>query len=432
MVGIVWLTVMTTATVALPPDVSLDEAMRLFDAGSYDQAVVVFDRVIRAEPSNIRALYYRGEAHRKSWRLTEAEKDFARVIQLDPRHASAHLARGLIFEYKAYADRAASDYAAATRLDSKLPLPWIYHGRYLWRRGEMEKATADLNRGIELCNQKIAANSNDLQAYRARALAYNALEQYDRAIDDYGQMIRIDPKSVEAYIERGRSCVKKNDKFASVADFDQAIKLATSLIMVQPGNDQVLRYRVEAYDARAFAWKDPNDFARAIIDCEALLTRSPNCATLYFRRGHLLAGASHFSGDPVSAARQFSQAEKDLGQTIKLDRTFAAAWHERGLLYLRAALRQQQPKMALRGVKDLTEMVKLVPNAALAYCARGSAYGLAGNYRLALADFDKAVQLCPKLADAHALRSGANLALGNDAAAQADMARANELRTRRR
>ena len=117
---------------------------------------------------------------------------------------------------------------------------------------------------------------------------------------------------------------------------------------------------------------------------------------------------------------------------MRLDPTYAAAWQERGLVWTRSALRSQSAEAALRGVADLSGMLRLVPKAARAYCARGSAYGLAGDYARALADFSEAIRLCPEMADAYALRGGLNMALGKKDAAQADLARAQELQTQMR
>ncbi len=102
------------------------------------------------------------------------------------------------------------------------------------------------------------------------------------------------------------------------------------------------------------------------------------------------------------------------------------------MLYARAALRHHRPELARRGAANLSEMIRLAPGAARAYCARGSAHGLAGDFDRALADFTEAIRLCPEMVDAYALRGGANLALGNRETAGADLARAQELRKQTR
>lgn len=416
-----------------------------FEAGRYEEAVAAFDSAIAAAPA-AEAHYWRGEALRRSWRLGPAAEDFDRAIKLDPRHARAYLGRGLVREYKGYSDLAAGDYDTALQLDPQLVLAYVYRGGIRWKLGRVADARADLNRAVELCGQMLRDRPNDPQTYRARALAWRTLERYDRAIEDHGQMIRLAPGSVEALVERGRTYAQRhsknvamgdlgeqmNDKIASVADFDRAIELAAAAIGKRPSDVQAYRLRTEAYEARAFAWKDPEDFRLAIADCDAVVRLAGECPTIYFRRGHIHAGASHYSGEPAASATHFRQADEDLGRVVRLDPTYAAAWHERGLLYVRAALRDEKPDLAARGVADLTETLRLVPGGALIYCARGSAHGLAGDYQRAMDDFNQAVRLCPEMADAYALRGGANLALGNKEAAHADLARAQELRMRAR
>jgi tetratricopeptide (TPR) repeat protein len=58
---------------------------------------------------------------------------------------------------------------------------------------------------------------------RGRALADQG--QFDRAITDFGQAIRLDPNYPDAYNNRGLAYAGKGQNDLAVADFDQAIRL---------------------------------------------------------------------------------------------------------------------------------------------------------------------------------------------------------------
>jgi len=61
-------------------------------------------------------------------------------------------------------------------------------------------------------------------AFNVRGLAYNAKGDSDRAIADFDQALRIDPKYSPALSNRGDTFQKKQNYDRAIADFDQAIK----------------------------------------------------------------------------------------------------------------------------------------------------------------------------------------------------------------
>ena len=67
--------------------------------------------------------------------------------------------------------------------------------RRLGGEGDSEKALADLVRAVNV-------NPNSTRALAVRGFLYRKKGDLDRAIVDYGEMIRIDPKSDEAYMRR--------------------------------------------------------------------------------------------------------------------------------------------------------------------------------------------------------------------------------------
>jgi tetratricopeptide (TPR) repeat protein len=429
-----------------------DQAKKAFASGNYEAAIDLLNPIIQKNPS-ADALCLRGECFRKSWSLQNASKDFQQAVKLDPKNARAHFHQGLINEYRGYWTRALADYGKALQFDPNLALPYIARGGIRWRRGEIEKAKGDLNRGIKLCNEALLAAPDDFLTYRARALAHRTLRQFDHAIDDYAEMKRIRTDSVEAYVESGRTHAVQHKqlmnkvstgggrtmvdkahrcKASSVADFDRAIELASRLIRKKPESPRGCRLRTEAYDAKAFAWKQPADFMSAVGDLNFLARLSPDCPTVYFRRGHVWAGLTACDGNDEAAPKHFRKAMADLTKALRLDSTFAAALCERGLTCLRLAQRRKSTELAKQGEADLAKTLKLAPQEGRVFCFRGSARFLAGDFAGALADSNKAIELCPELPEAYVLRGGINDIVGDKEAAHADLAQARKLQERLR
>jgi tetratricopeptide (TPR) repeat protein len=70
-------------------------------------------------------------------------------------------------------------------------------------RGNAYFGKGQYDRAIEDYDQAIRLNPNYAFAFHGRGLAYAFKGQYDRAIEDYDQAIRIIPNFADAFVNRG-------------------------------------------------------------------------------------------------------------------------------------------------------------------------------------------------------------------------------------
>src|SRR6184192_1957138 len=82
----------------------------------------------------------------------------------------------------------------------------------LGRQGALPKELADLQLFAAYCHYSLG-DSDEASA------------EYDKAIADYDEVIRLDPKDVFAYIYRGCAYERKGDYDKAIADYDEAIRL---------------------------------------------------------------------------------------------------------------------------------------------------------------------------------------------------------------
>jgi lipoprotein NlpI len=82
-------------------------------------------------------------------------------------------------------------------------------------KGDNERAIADYNEAIKL-------DPKSTRAFVGRGAAYQGKGDNDRAIADYNEAVRLDPKSATAYFARGRSYFYAGSVEKALADFSQA------------------------------------------------------------------------------------------------------------------------------------------------------------------------------------------------------------------
>lgn len=96
------------------------------------------------------------------------------------------------------------------------------------------------------------------KAYFHRGVAYNGLDQHDKAVADLSQAIQLKPKFARAWYQRGNAHADKGQFDPAIADYDQALQL-------KPKNARALANRCRA---RALANKE---LEKALADCDQSL-----------------------------------------------------------------------------------------------------------------------------------------------------------------
>jgi tetratricopeptide (TPR) repeat protein len=166
-------------------------------------------------------------------------------------------------------------------------------GRAWKERREYEKALTDLNEAIRLDPERPAYFSN-------RGMVYDRLGEYDRAIGDYDQALRRDPTDSLTYNHRGLAYRAKKDDDRAISDYGQAIRLDAQLS--------------DAYFNRGNVYKAKRDFGPAIRDYSEAIRLEPNWVDPYFNRANARR-----------ANKEYEQAARDYSEVVRLDREDADA-----------------------------------------------------------------------------------------------------------
>ncbi len=169
----------------------------------------------------------------------------------------------------------------------------------------------------------------DSAFYRKRGDDYTGKGEYENAISDYNEAIRLNPLDAVAYYSRGFAYHYKNNQDRAFENYKTAIQLKSELAL-QPMMECVL------YDATK---KDDTD--KAIADCTKTINSAPDFALAFYIRGNAYRNR------------------------VELDRAIA----------------------------DFNKFIELNPKNALAYINRGDVYFNKADYDHAAADYNKAIEL---------------------------------------
>jgi tetratricopeptide (TPR) repeat protein len=86
------------------------------------------------------------------------------------------------------------------------------------RKGDLDRAIADLERAIELA-------PDDAKAYRHRGNAFGLKGDVDRALADYDRALRIDPNDAAIFHDRGLMWQRNKELDKALADLDRAVRM---------------------------------------------------------------------------------------------------------------------------------------------------------------------------------------------------------------
>lgn len=140
-----------------------------------------------------------------------------------------------------------------------------------YNRGNSYLATKQYDKAIGDFTEAIRLDSPFARAFNNRGVAYVSKKKFDRAIEDYNQAIRINPKYAQALVGRGFVYFLKGDYDHALADYNRAGELDASGLVV--GID------------RAMLYSNKRNYELAISDYNLVLKSDPRSAAALYGRG---------------------------------------------------------------------------------------------------------------------------------------------------
>lgn len=166
------------------PEPLYNHALSLAALNDLEQALAVFDNLLKIDPDNPSYYLHQGEVYQASGNADQAEKAFSQAIELDPTYLDAYLRRA-----------------------------HLYYGT-----GDADKAQADAEQAISL-------NPDDNRAYQIVGDILLADEDFAKAEDAYTEAIKRGADSIEIYSERGWARHMTLYNGGAIEDYERAVEL---------------------------------------------------------------------------------------------------------------------------------------------------------------------------------------------------------------
>ena len=454
----------------------------------YKSSVRILTDAIMAAPTNPYLYILRGSVYQTIGEADRAIIDYSDAIRMAPQQTYPLINRAIVlYSKKDNNDGAIADLTAALRLNNKEISAWINRGIVYRKKNDFARAMPDFDEAIKLLPPHIepvrtkfftdaattALGKQDLEkrevasnnvallgafAYLQRGMALYDLSEYDKAIADFSEAIRLNPKNAAPWVNRGWAYLRKENFKEAINDFSEAINVAPQVASsyIQRGiayhrageSDKAIDDYTKAHE---LAPRDPlalvnrgivyytkkGKFDEAIDDFDKALKVSPKEINALINRGVTYRQKN----DPDRAIVDFDRALK-LGRgtadilkaLIKPDGTrdptvaeladqVSHALYERGMAFLdkldfeaafadfdnAVKLTPDNPRPLLgrgaaflkmdeprKAIADLDAAIKLAPEQASVYFERGTAFHRVEDYERAVADYTQSIKLDPK------------------------------------
>jgi len=214
---------------------------------------------------------------------------------------------------------------------------------------------------IKACTEKIINGKPGAVDYYNRGTAYLNSGEHTRAIEDFGNSIRLAPDSFAAYSNRGSAYAVLGEIQKAIADFNKAVELNP--------------YSSAPYYYRGNAYKSIGNTEQALADFNKAVDLGDKDPLAYYNRGGY-----------YSEAGDYEQAIDDYSNALKIDNEFEYAYGNRGLAYGKMGKYE-------KAIEDFNIAIKLNPKRADNYYNRRIAFNKMGKRTDAFKDYKTSAKL---------------------------------------
>jgi tetratricopeptide (TPR) repeat protein len=281
----------------------LDAADRLAADGNHETAIAEYTQAISLQPASALAHFGRGVSRAKQQDLDGAIQDFERARQLDAGDALQLADRAEPAE--TYLQRAAQRRTQENPTGALDDTQAVIDNYPKWsaeayaERGAVERDQHDYQAAIKDLTESIRLNESNPLAYSRRGYVYLQTGQFREALTDLDRAIELEPNDVD-YLNRAIA-------YSAAGKLNEAVDELNSLLERDPQN-------TSATYQRGLAYRDRMDYADAITDMRSVLEQEPHEANSQAVLAMLLACRPDADKDDLPEALRLATSASDFSE----------------------------------------------------------------------------------------------------------------------
>ena len=249
------------------------------DAKKYDLAIKDYTKAIELDPADVSLWMTRAKTYKNSGQYDLALNDSAKALELSPKDASIYHFRGELYSYRLHDfKQVIKAYTEAIKINSQYS---IYYSCRAYGYENME----DYQNALKDYTQAITLSQNSGYAYMNRARVYEFLGENAKALADYDKVVTdrsvSGAKEERERLEKEMSSLKTPEEIKANAflkrayflregrNYNRALKNYSQAIKLNPNNSAT-------YSGRGVTYENLGDLKKALADYDKALELDPN------------------------------------------------------------------------------------------------------------------------------------------------------------
>ena len=176
-------------------DAQLNELDKLLRNGSLSEAEILVNEIIKEDPKNSKAYFYRGVLNQKNIEFAKALEDYQQAVKLNPKDALCYAYMGrLLIVMRGGLKEATECFGKALEIDPNNREAQMGVGMTYMFTEEYPKAKAFFDKLLKSIPDKYKKENADL--FQERGFAHYYVRDFPKALEDFNTAIKLDPDNL--------------------------------------------------------------------------------------------------------------------------------------------------------------------------------------------------------------------------------------------